>query len=105
MPKTLTHTSIGAVTATSQAVEAATSVSSAFTSDTDSDGLVGLAFSSINTVSPKPANTFFDNVKSTLDEALFAADLVKGGAGSYDFGVNSLTPLYPFVSTNSYAVH
>jgi hypothetical protein len=80
---------IGPVTATSQAVEAATSVSSAFTQDTDSDGLVGLAFSSINTVTPKAASTFFDTVKGELDQALFAADLVKGAAGSYDFGVNS----------------
>ncbi|KAF2100754.1 aspartyl protease [Rhizodiscina lignyota] len=77
---------IGAVTATSQAVEAATSVSSQFTQDTDNDGLVGLAFSSINTVEPEAQTTFFDTVKSSLDKALFAADLKAGEAGSYDFG-------------------
>jgi aspergillopepsin I len=68
-------------------VEAATSVSSQFVSDTQNDGLVGLAFSSINTVTPKPAQTFFDTVKGSLATALFAADLKFGAAGSYDFGV------------------
>ncbi|KAF2666170.1 aspartic protease pep1 [Microthyrium microscopicum] len=77
---------IGPVTATTQAVEAATSISSAFQQDTDNDGLVGLAFSTINTVSPKPVTTFFDTVKANLTSKLFAADLKKGAAGVYDFG-------------------
>lgn len=85
----MTDSSTGSVTATSQAVEAATSVSSQFKSDTDNDGLVGLAFSSINTVQPKAATTFFDTVKGSLSKQLFAADLKKGAAGSYDFGVRS----------------
>jgi len=55
-------------------------------SDADNDGLVGLAFSSINTVTPTAQTTFFDTVKSSLQSALFAADLKKGAAGSYDFG-------------------
>ena len=74
------------MTATSQAVEAATSVSAQFTSDTDNDGLLGLAFSSINTVKPVQQTTFFDTVKSTLAQKLFTANLKKGTAGSYDFG-------------------
>ncbi|KXT17299.1 hypothetical protein AC579_526 [Pseudocercospora musae] len=77
---------VGGVTATTQAVEAATSVSSQFTQDTDNDGLLGLAFSSINTVQPQQQNTFFDTVKSSLAKQLFTADLKKGQAGSYDFG-------------------
>jgi aspergillopepsin I len=77
---------VGPVTATSQAVEAATSVSAQFTQDVDNDGLLGLAFSSINTVSPDQQTTFFDTVKSTLKAKLFAAYLRKGAAGSYDFG-------------------
>ena len=84
----LPNSTTGQVTATSQAVEAATSISSAFISDKDNDGLVGLAFSSINTIKPKQATTFFDTVKSSLNLALFAADLKKGAAGSYDFGVS-----------------
>jgi hypothetical protein len=77
---------VGGVTATTQAVEAATSVSTTFTQNTDNDGLLGLAFSSINTVTPKSQTTFFDTVKSTLAKGLFTADLKKGAAGSYTFG-------------------
>jgi aspergillopepsin I len=77
---------VGGVTATTQAVEAATSVSSSFAQNVDNDGLLGLAFSSINTVQPKQQTTFFDTVKSTLAKQLFTADLKKGSAGSYTFG-------------------
>ncbi|OQO05848.1 Aspartic protease [Cryoendolithus antarcticus] len=77
---------VGGVTATSQAVEAATSVSAQFTQDTNNDGLLGLAFSSINTVTPQQQTTFFDTVKPTLAKPLFAVDLKKGTAGSYQFG-------------------
>jgi aspergillopepsin I len=77
---------IGGVTVSGQAVEAATSVSSEFTSDTDNDGLVGLAFSSINTVEPQQQNTFFDNAIANLPSPVFTADLKYHAAGSYDFG-------------------
>ncbi|KAF4302444.1 putative aspartic endopeptidase pep1 protein [Botryosphaeria dothidea] len=77
---------VGGVTATSQAVEAATSVSSSFAQDTDNDGLLGLAFSSINTVRPQSQTTFFDTVGSSLAKKLFAVTLKKGAPGSYDFG-------------------
>lgn len=77
---------VGSVTATSQAVEAATSVSSSFLSDTASDGLLGLAFSNLNTVMPYPQNTFFDTIKKQLAKPVFTADLRKGAVGSYDFG-------------------
>lgn len=70
--------SIGGISFASQAVEAATTISTEFTQDTDNDGLVGLSFSSINTVSPKAQKTFFDNVKSSLADPLFAADLRYG---------------------------
>ncbi|KAI4785261.1 aspartyl protease, partial [Aureobasidium sp. EXF-8845] len=77
---------IGAVTATSQAVEAATSVSSSFLSDVNNDGLVGLSFSNINTVSPSQQRTFFDSVKGSLAMPLWTSNLKKGAPGSYDFG-------------------
>lgn len=73
---------IGGLTVSSQAVEAAQKVSTSFTQDSDTDGLVGLAFSDINTVSPRQQNTFFDNAKSSLDSPVFTADL-KYHAGKY----------------------
>ena len=77
---------VGGVTATSQAVEAATSVSAQFSQDRDTDGLLGLAFSSINTISPNPQTTWFDTVKSSLAKPLFAVNLKYHAAGTYDFG-------------------
>ncbi|CAN9122570.1 unnamed protein product [Alternaria alternata] len=77
---------VGGVTATSQAVEAATSVSATFSQDTDTDGLLGLAMSSINTVKPVQQKTFFDTVKSQLAQPLFAVTLKYHAAGTYDFG-------------------
>ncbi|KAF4550638.1 Aspartic protease SNP2-like protein 1 [Elsinoe fawcettii] len=77
---------VGGVTATSQAVEAATSVSKAFINDVHSDGLLGLAFSTINTVQPVGQTTFFDTVKASLAAPVFTSTLKKGAAGSYDFG-------------------
>ncbi|RDW73570.1 aspartyl protease-1 [Coleophoma cylindrospora] len=77
---------IGGATVTNQAIEVATAVSSSFVSDTNSNGLVGLAFSKLNTVSPTQQKTFFDNAMSTLSQPVFTADLRKGAVGSYEFG-------------------
>lgn len=77
---------IGNLTFASQAVEVATTVSSEFTSDTDISGLVGLAQSSINTVTPTAQKTWFDNIKASLASPLFTADLKHETKGSYNFG-------------------
>ena len=71
---------------TSQAVEAAQSVSAQFQQDIDTDGLLGLAMNSINTASPNQVKTFFSNAIPTLASPLFTANLKKGAPGSYDFG-------------------
>ncbi|KAI1347873.1 secreted aspartic proteinase precursor [Xylaria sp. FL0043] len=78
---------IGGLSVSKQAVESAQTVSSSFTSESNLDGLLGLAFSTLNTVSPTPQKTWFDNIKSSLDSPLFAVDFKAGGVpGTYDFG-------------------
>ncbi|EAW13182.1 pepsin-like aspartic protease [Aspergillus clavatus NRRL 1] len=77
---------VGGVTAHGQAVEAAAQISSQFLQDKNNDGLLGLAFSSLNTVQPQPQTTFFDTVKSSLDRPLFAVTLKHNAPGSFDFG-------------------
>ena len=77
---------IGGVSVTGQAVEAATSAASAFTQGAE-DGLVGLAFDSINTVTPTPAKTFFSNaIEQGLPKAVMGVSLKYHAAGTYDFG-------------------
>ncbi|KAJ6119971.1 hypothetical protein N7523_004251 [Penicillium sp. IBT 18751x] len=77
---------VGGVRATGQAVEAASKISQQFVNDKNNDGLLGLAFSSINTVKPQAQTTFFDTVKSQLDSPLFAVTLKHNAPGTYDFG-------------------
>ncbi|KAF2473979.1 acid protease [Lindgomyces ingoldianus] len=81
---------IGGVSVTNQAVEIATAVSQSFVQDTNTDGLVGLAFSKLNTVNngqqKTPQKTFFDNVMPNLDQPVFTADLAADGSGTYEFG-------------------
>ncbi|KAK7188221.1 hypothetical protein DPSP01_001766 [Paraphaeosphaeria sporulosa] len=81
---------IGGVTVQNQAVEVANAVSQSFVQDTNTDGLVGLAFSKLNTVNDgtkkTPQKTFFDNVMGQLDLPVFTADLDPDGTGVYEFG-------------------
>lgn len=77
---------IGGATVTAQAVEMATAVSSSFVQDANNNGLVGLAYSKLNTVKPQQQKTFFDNVMPSLAMPVFTADLRKAAAGSYEFG-------------------
>ncbi|KAI1420479.1 aspartic peptidase domain-containing protein [Xylaria sp. FL1777] len=78
---------VGGVSFDSQGVESASKVSDQFAQDSNNDGLLGLAFSTLNTVTPTPEKTFFDNILDNLDVAAFTADLKYHTAGTYDFGV------------------
>ena len=77
---------IGGATVTNQAVEQATAVSQSFVQDMANDGLVGLAFSKLNTVKPQQQKTFFANVMPMLDQPLFTANLKNDSTGKYQFG-------------------
>lgn len=77
---------IGGAKVENQAIELAVSITDSFTRQVDSDGLVGLAFSSINTVKPQKQKTFFENVQASLDKPLFTANLRHHTVGSYEFG-------------------
>ncbi|QSZ37012.1 hypothetical protein DSL72_009104 [Monilinia vaccinii-corymbosi] len=76
---------VGSTTVTGQAVELANQVSSSFVSNSG-DGLLGMAFSNINTVQPTSQSTFFDNAASSLSSQLLGAYLPAGTNGAYDFG-------------------
>lgn len=81
---------IGGVKVENQTVELANAVSQSFVQDINTDGLLGLAFSKLNTVNDgtkkTPAKTFFDNVMPSLDLPVFTADLDPDGTGVYEFG-------------------
>ncbi|EFQ33744.1 eukaryotic aspartyl protease [Colletotrichum graminicola] len=77
---------IGGAVVQNQAIEMATAVSQQFIEDTSNNGLMGLAFSKLNTVKPNIQKTFFDNVMSSLAEPVFTADLRKKTVGAYEFG-------------------
>lgn len=78
---------VGGSTVDRQCVELATYISYSFVSDPNSDGLLGLGFSSISQVRPQRQKTFFENVMEDLTEPLFTADLEDDmGKGTYEFG-------------------
>jgi len=76
---------VGGVTATTQAVEVATIVSTTFQTGL-ADGLLGLGFDNINQVKPTPVPQFMDNIASSLPEDIFTVSLKAGQAGDFDFG-------------------
>lgn len=85
-------------------VELPTTVSSSISSDTKSDGILGLGFQSLNSIckksasavgsangcpqgfKPQPGPTWFENAKDSLKAGVFTANLKKGTAGSFEFG-------------------
>lgn len=78
---------VGGITVMGQAVEIPVAVSNSFTSDTNSDGILGLAFQSINSIKPQSQPTFLKNAESLLQEPVFTANLKANTPGNYEFGV------------------
>lgn len=78
---------IGGAVVKNQAIGIPDEVSDSFIEDTYSNGLVGLGFSSLNTVKPQSQKTFFENAAETLDEPVLTAALKADGVGEYEFGV------------------
>ncbi|KAJ6780932.1 hypothetical protein PWT90_06840 [Aphanocladium album] len=77
---------IGSASVSGQAVESATDVSSQFTKDKGSSGLLGLSYDKGNTVSPAKQKTWFGNIRDRLAAPLFTARLKHQEVGSYNFG-------------------
>ncbi|KAK6357698.1 Type I transmembrane sorting receptor [Orbilia javanica] len=79
---------IGGITVAKQSVELATTISTQF-EDFEGDGLLGLAFGSLNQVSPTQQKTWFENALPQLKAKLFAVDLKKSAIGTYTWGFMS----------------
>lgn len=77
---------IGGSTVAQQAIGLPDRVSESFIFDSQSNGLVGLAFSQLNTIEPVAQKTFFDNVLPDLSQPVFTAQLLGGKVGAYEFG-------------------
>lgn len=77
---------IGGATVNNQAIELALEITDSFVDDANSDGLLGLGFSTINTVKPEQQKTFFDNIQASLVEPLFTVNLRHAEVGAYEFG-------------------
>ncbi|KAH0541968.1 hypothetical protein FGG08_003600 [Glutinoglossum americanum] len=77
---------VGGIAVKDQSIELATVVSGGFVQDTNSDGLLGMGFNTINQVKPVKQKTFLDNALPQLALPVFTADLKHSLPGTYDFG-------------------
>jgi hypothetical protein len=71
---------IGGLQVKNQSIGVALEVSESFTKDGENDGLVGLSFGTLSTVSPQQQKTLFENLLDDLDAPLFTADLRAGAS-------------------------
>ncbi|KAL5337755.1 aspartic peptidase domain-containing protein [Aspergillus crustosus] len=78
---------VGGVTVKGQSIGLPSSVSASILEDTYTNGLVGLGFSTLNTIQPQRQRSFFETITDVLDEPVLGASLVSDGVGEYEFGV------------------
>ena len=90
---------IGGAIVNAQAIELPTTLANNFVSDTSNNGIVGFGFSNANQVHPTQQNTFLDNLKSSLQQPVFTANLKHATTGSYEIGAIDSTQ---FVAPVSY---
>ena len=77
---------VGGITVGNQPIELPNVVSSSFTNDTNSDGILGMAFQAANTIKPTSQPSFIENAIPSLQAPVFTANLKAGSVGSYQFG-------------------
>ena len=96
---------VGTVTVVGQAIELPSIISSQFSGDTNSDGIVGLGFSQFgNSIRPSPMPTFFENAAPQLKDNVFTANLKFGIPGQYEFGTidaSAYRPPLTYAAVNS----
>ena len=85
-PVGMEQVDIGGATVQQQAIGLPNQVSQSFVKDGQSNGLVGLAFSQLNTIKPQQQKTFFANVAPSLSSPVFTANFKQGQTGAYEFG-------------------
>ncbi|KAL9110155.1 MAG: hypothetical protein Q9227_005215 [Pyrenula ochraceoflavens] len=85
-PVGMDQVDIGGATVQQQAIGVPDQVSDSFVKDGQSNGLVGLAFSQLNTIQPQQQKTFFANVAPQLSSPVFTANFKQGQVGNYEFG-------------------
>lgn len=78
--------SVGGATVQQQIFGLPIDVSAQLSSDTYSNGIVGIGFGIKNTFSPGPQKTFFENLAPSLDEPVLTARLRSDGVSEYEFG-------------------
>ncbi|KGQ12868.1 Podosporapepsin [Beauveria bassiana D1-5] len=69
-----------------QAIQVATGISKEIARDGFISGILGMASSNANTVTPTKQLTLLDNIKDSLARPIFTANLKKGLPGNYNFG-------------------